>query len=99
MPTDVRSQVVLCRKDDATTFCGCDAFCRTTKILPAAQPHLDEDEGIAITGDQVDFATPDTIVAIENLQPLTAQMAGREFFRRGTALARDGIAPENAGDE
>ena len=79
---------MLRRKDDAPALGGGDAGCGAAEVAAAAQAHLDEDQRPASAADQVDLATTDAEIALDDAQAVAFQMACRPFL--GFAAARRG---------
>jgi len=78
-------------RDDQALLLGCrDAGAGAAEVVMSAQAYLDEDYGLSVSADQVDFATADAEVAIENAQPVFDQQTGGQIFRCGTLGLRSG---------
>ena len=59
--------------DDAPLLGSGDAFGCVAEAAGGAQTHLDEDQGVAIQANEVDFAATATQSASEYLDPVTGQ--------------------------
>ena len=76
-------------------------------VLAAAQADFDENQGVAVGRDQIDFAAAHPVVAGDDVQALARQeIRGKGFRRRAgraaanwIVLARPAPGPENAADE
>jgi len=79
---------MLRRKDDAPALGGGDAGCGAAEVAAAAQADLDEDQRPAIAADQVDLATTDAEIALDDAQAAAFQMVCRPLL--GFAAARRG---------
>ena len=64
-------------EDQSPLLGGRDAGGRAAEVAARAQPHLDEDRGVAVAADEVDLAALDAEVA-----PDDAQAARHEHLRR-----------------
>ena len=82
--------------DDAALLGRGNAGRSTTIMATAAQPHLDEHQRFAIAADQVDLAAANTKVFLQHRQTVARQILRGEIFGFSAALARNGVAPENA---
>ena len=66
--------------DESAPLRGGDRFGRAPKRRPLSRFDLDEHDGRAISGDDVDFSTRRSVPARENCVPETLQLAYREIF-------------------
>ena len=57
------NKVVTGSENDAALFGACNARSGASEITMAAQPDFDKDQGLAVTADQVDFATTNAEIA------------------------------------
>lgn len=80
----VSGQVMAGGQDDPGLLGGGDAFRRVAKAGMLARPDLDEHQYGAVGHDQIDFAAPTAVIALEQPEPLARQECGRPGFGLGT---------------
>jgi len=77
-------------EDDAVAFGGGDAFRRAAVAGVAAQADFDENEGVAVETDEVDFAGAAAHVAGEDFQTLRGEPFRGARFAQTSARLRQG---------
>jgi hypothetical protein len=71
-------EIMLRRESKAPTLRRGDAFRRAAEGLAATQPDLDEDQGLAITDDEIDLASAAAIVAAHDDESAGGQESRRK---------------------
>ncbi len=74
------SEVVGGHQDDLPALAGRDGFDGDAVSSGSARFHLDEDQRRAVARDDVDFASPGTVAAINNCVPAAQQFVAGEIF-------------------
>ncbi len=90
-PAMLAGEKVTRRMDDAPLFVMVDACACAAKMLAATHPHFHKDKGLAIVGDEVDFAAATAKVALNDAMRACFEVACRErLARRAASSARRG---------